>query len=251
MFKTLGSDIIIYMSEIKQKNSNNTLLGVLKLFFHDFPENVFACFRLHVLPWHFLAFFLTAIFVLSGFDWAYYVATRQANLRPLFAPALALGSVLPMIAPLIIYAGGVVRKNTKMLYLAGVLGQSAILGLLFSFFYKAFTGRMQPRFLGANSMVDISHGFRFGFLRGGVFWGWPSSHTTVAFAVAMALVAFFPKSRAIKFIAPLFALYIGVGVATVGIHWFSEFMAGAIFGTIAGLAVGRSFRKYMETNGVS
>jgi membrane-associated phospholipid phosphatase len=241
------------MKDIKQKNSknNNGLLGIIKLFLHDLPENIKACFRLGVLPWHLLAFFLTAVFVLSGFDWAYYVATRQQNLRPLFAPALALGSVLPMIAPLLLYAGGVVRKNVKMLYLAGVMGQSALLGLLFSFFYKSFTGRMQPRFLGANSMLDISHGFRFGFLRGGVFWGWPSSHTTVAFAVAMALVAFFPKNRIVRYIAPLFALYIGIGVATVGIHWFSEFVAGAIFGTIVGFIVGKSFRKYMEKNGVS
>jgi hypothetical protein len=26
--------------------------------------------------------------------------------------------------------------------------------------------------------------FRFGFWRGGVCWGWPSSHTTIAFAMA-------------------------------------------------------------------
>ena len=88
--------------------------------------------------------------------------------------------------------------------------------------------------------MNSSHGFQFGFLKGGVFWGWPSSHTTVAFAMAACLIALYPKNRLLVFLAALYALYIGFSVS-VSIHWLSEFVAGAIIGSVTGTVVGRSF----------
>jgi membrane-associated phospholipid phosphatase len=88
--------------------------------------------------------------------------------------------------------------------------------------------------------VDLSHDFRFGFLRGGVFWGWPSSHTTIAFAMAATVVMLLPKQRWLGTIAILYASYIGIGVS-MNIHWFSDFAAGLIIGTIIGVVVGKSF----------
>ena len=120
---------------------------------------------------------------------------------------------------------------------------SAFFGWLISTIYKAFTGRIPPPFreLGA-SIQDASHGFQLGFMEGGVFWGWPSSHTTVAFALAGALIAMYPQNKWIKVGALVYALYVGIAVS-VSIHWFSEFFAGAIFGLIIGLALGKQFRK--------
>jgi membrane-associated phospholipid phosphatase len=127
------------------------------------------------------------------------------------------------------------------------LGQAAILGYLISCCYKAFTGRIPPPFRGfrmssgnEGSLTDTSHGFQFGFLKGGVFWGWPSSHTTVAFAMTACLIMLYPKNKALVILAGLYALYIGLGVS-VSIHWFSEFVAGAIIGSVIGTVVGRSF----------
>src|SRR6266404_5032806 len=37
-----------------------------------------------------------------------------------------------------------------------------------------------------------------------------------------------------------YALYVGVGVSMT-IHWFSDFAAGAILGTVIGVVVGKSF----------
>jgi membrane-associated phospholipid phosphatase len=217
-------------------------LGLFRVLFRHFLKNIIACFRPRVLPWHILAMLFTWGLVVTGFDWVYYTAARGANVRPFFSPALVLGSLFPMVAPIFLYVYGRIKRNIRVVNIAAALGQSALVGLLLSFFYKAFTGRMQPRFAGAQSLVDTSHGFRFGFLEGGVFWGWPSSHTTVAFAVAFALIALFPRNRFVQVVAFFCALYVGIGVATVGIHWFSEFVAGAIFGAIAGLAVGSGFK---------
>ena len=66
------------------------------------------------------------------------------------------------------------------------------MGLLISSAYKAVTGRVHP----AHTIgEDISADFRFGWMRGGVFWGWPSSHTTIAFAMAVTVFTLFPKHR--------------------------------------------------------
>jgi len=103
--------------------------------------------------------------------------------------------------------------------------------------YKAITGRAHPL---RGVSTDLTHVFRFGLLRGGVFWGWPSSHTTIAFAMAVTIFMLFPKQRSLGHVAIIYALYVGIGVSMT-IHWFSDFVAGAIIGTVIGVVVGRSF----------
>jgi membrane-associated phospholipid phosphatase len=117
----------------------------------------------------------------------------------------------------------------------------AYLLFILSSFYKIFTGRIEPNLM--NTIYDISHYFQFGIFRHGIFFGWPSSHTAVAFAMAFAIFVIYKNSRQIKYLYALYALYIGIGVATVGIHWLSEFVAGAIIGAVVGISVGQSFLK--------
>ena len=118
--------------------------------------------------------------------------------------------------------------------------QAGILGLAVSSFYKVFTGRVGPMHSAINT--DLTHMFRFGILRGGAFQGWPSSHTSVAFAMSVALITLLPENKVVKYSALIYAIYIGLGVSTT-IHWFSDFAAGVILGTIIGVTVGKSFLK--------
>ena len=118
--------------------------------------------------------------------------------------------------------------------------QAAAIGLAMSSFYKVFTGRVQPDFRSLE-LIDNSREFLFGFFRHGAFWGWPSSHTTVAFAVAVTLFILYRNNPLIKYSALLAAFYVGIGIST-NIHWFSEFVAGAIIGSVIGTVVGKSFR---------
>ncbi|HZT35360.1 MAG TPA: phosphatase PAP2 family protein, partial [Nitrososphaera sp.] len=123
------------------------------------------------------------------------------------------------------------------------LGQSALLGWLISSFYKAFTGRVPPPHIFGQSLgalADISNQFQFGFLKGGIFWGWPSSHTTVAFAMGAAFFVLAKDKKWLRWIGLVWALYVGLSVS-VSIHWFSEFVAGAIIGSVIGLVVGKAF----------
>lgn len=210
----------------------------MRTLLYKFPQNFFKSFSGRNIFFHLLAIVLTYFLVVSGFDWYYFRATRAIWMY--FSTAMVLGGILPIIVPLAVLAFGAWRKNRQLTNTAWAMGQAALLGLLISDLYKAFTGRLQPDMNSSQVLIDISHSFNFGFLRHGVFWGWPSSHTTVAFAMSMALFMMYPKKRIIRILSICYALYIGFGVS-MSIHWFSDFIAGAIIGTVIGVVVAKSF----------
>jgi membrane-associated phospholipid phosphatase len=216
--------------------------------FHRLPRNVITIFSGRNLWWHALAIGLTAGIVTSGLDWSYFLSTRGETFVRLARPAIRLGAILPILGTLILLVIGAIRKNRRIIATAWALGQAALLGYVISCLYKAFTGRLPPPFRGfrmsaANegSALDSSHGFQFGLLKGGIFWGWPSSHTTVSFAMATCLITLYPRNKPLVFLALAYALYVGLGIS-VSIHWFSEFVAGAIIGSAIGRVVGGSFQ---------
>ena len=211
----------------------------MKLFLTTLPANIIECFRRRRLPWHAAAILLTFILVISGFDWNYFLFTRSPVLQRWMFPAVVMGGLLPIILPLCLIAVGSVLRVPRIRLAGWAVGQAEIIAAFVAALYKAMTGRAHPmRVVGE----DLTHLFRFGLLRGGVFWGWPSSHTTIAFAMAVTLFTLFRKEKWLRLIAIAYATYIGVGVSTT-IHWFSDFAAGAIFGTLVGLIVGEKFAR--------
>jgi membrane-associated phospholipid phosphatase len=219
-------------------------------FLKRFTENLRTIFAPRNLIWHAAAIAGTYVVVVSGFDWKYYQFFHQHDLIfRLMSLATALGFFMPVIIPFILLVHG--WKNIRSKIAAFAVIQAELLGTLVSGFYKVFTGRAHPQLIEpnffdvgtivTNGVQDISHQFHFGFLQGGVIWGWPSTHTTVAFAMALALIALFFQNKSMKWILA-YAFYIGLGVA-MSIHWFSDFLAGAILGSLIGIIVGRSFRK--------
>ena len=215
----------------------------MKQFFVTLPRNLLGCFRGWKLVWHLVAMLLTVVLVMSDFDWSYFLATRSPELRAWMWPAVVIGMFLPIYLPLILLAVGYVVRSAKAILTGWAIGQAEIIAALVVIAYKAFTGRAHPEH---HVGQDISHVFHFGFLRGGVFWGWPSSHTTIAFAMAATVFTLCPKQRWMGCLAILYALYIGVGVSMT-IHWFSDFIAGAIIGSVIGTVVGKSFESSQDT----
>jgi membrane-associated phospholipid phosphatase len=208
----------------------------LKLFLSTLPRNIIDCFKGWMIIWHIIAILLTLVLVTSGFDWQYFLSTRAPNLRSLMFPAVHIGGLLPILLPLTLIALGNLTGNARTRLIGWAVGQAEVIGGLVAAGYKAITGRAHPSHLVG---ADLSHTFRFGLLRGGVFWGWPSSHTTIAFAMAGTIFTLFPKQRWLGYVAIAYALYVGVGVYMT-IHWFSDFAAGAILGTVIGVVVGKS-----------
>ena len=191
---------------------------------------------------------VTAVLVLTGIDWQYYVTSRDPAIQIFGFSAGMVGFLIPVLVPLIMLSVSVSRKNLRLRNASYATMQAGILGFAVSTFYKVFTGRTGlPHFASAaNNLVDSSHMFRFGIYRGGAFQGWPSSHTSVAFAMSVTLIMLFPENKTVRYGAIAYALYIGLG-ASVGFHWLSDFVAGVILGTIIGITVGKSFyQKYIS-----
>jgi hypothetical protein len=210
-------------------------------FFYSLPRNILRPFWGRNLFWHGLAIGVTVLIVCSDFDWRYFKATRPWA-SDLF-PAVIVGLVVPILFPVVSYIVGSVRKDQRVIWSAYATAQAGIIGLFISSLYKAFTGRPG---LGHSivTLTDMSKVFHFGFLQGGVFYGWPSTHTTVAVAIAAAIWKLYPDKRLMRTGALLYGVYVGVGVSMT-IHWFSDCVAGAIFGAVIGNTVGNFFAGHL------
>ena len=115
---------------------------------------------------------------------------------------------------------------------------------------KAVTGRLPPDAevppdpKMAPGVDRRSRHFRFGFMRGGVFHGWPSGHTMTNMALAASLSSYYSESRRVGFCAYGWAAYV-MAAATIGdqggVHWLSDVVAGGLMGWAIGKVVGEGF----------
>lgn len=223
-------------------------LSVFKDFFISIPKNLIRSFSNKNIFWHLLAIVLTAVIVFTGLDWGYFLFVRSELLNTIFFPAIVVGGILPMLFPLGLVIFGRGRRNVAVEVYGWALMQAAILGWVISSLYKSVTGRVQPDLLNIIVTTDQSRNWNFGFWEHGIFWGWPSSHTTVAFAmVATFIIVLGNKKPAAKWLAIAYALYIGIAVS-LRIHWFSEFVAGAIIGTVIGITVGKWWKQKLTSD---
>jgi membrane-associated phospholipid phosphatase len=211
----------------------------MKLFFTTLPCNISGCFKGRMLIWHLLAIVLTVALVVSGIDWWYFLCTRSPRLRSSLFPAVPIGGLVPIALPLALLVLGSITGSARTRLTAWAVSQAEVIGGIVAAAYKAITGRAHP----SHSVgPDLSHFFKFGLLRGGVFWGWPSSHTTIAFAMAVTVFRLFPEQKWLGYLAITYAFYVGLGVS-ITIHWFSDFVAGAVIGTVVGVVVGNNFSR--------
>jgi membrane-associated phospholipid phosphatase len=221
----------------------NKHMNFFRNIFYKIGSNIATLYSGWNLLWQLLAFVFTYILVVTGFVWTYFNYFHASWIYPYMIWAGLVGFAIPVFLPIILLIVGRVRKNSQIKNTGYALAQAAFLGWCFSSFYKVFSGRVAPP--GFNQSLigeDISRLFKIGIYRGGIFWGWPSSHTTVAFAVSVTLLVLFSENKWVKLLAWIFALYVGIG-ASMTFHWFSDFAAGVIFGTLIGLTVGQTFKK--------
>lgn len=220
---------------------------MLKDFFTSLPRNFFQVFSPPNLKWHGLIIALTALIVFSSFDWRYFLSVRNEALNQFFFPALSIGFLLPILLPLILIILGFGFKKYKIyLFYAAAIFQAAAVGWFTSSFYKSLTGRVQPNVQNINESINQSLNWNFGFFEHGIFWGWPSSHTTVAFAMMATIIILLQRKYSfLKYVVVIYAFYIGFAVS-LRIHWFSEFIAGIILGTLAGIVVGKYWQNKKE-----
>jgi membrane-associated phospholipid phosphatase len=124
--------------------------------------------------------------------------------------------------------------KTTIYQIAGLaIGQAAILALGVTSTIKFFTGRRPPGITDQDpDFLDYSGDWAFGIMNRGVFNGWPSGHTAVAFAMAAALTELYPESWGLKIDAYSYTVFIGAGMSLMA-HWLSD-SVGAGFGGLMG-----------------
>lgn len=191
------------------------------------------------LRWHALAIALTFVLVMSGCDEWIVTTFRNTDIQDVAYNAGRIGFWTPVFLPLGMLVLGALRRDDRLVGNGWRVAESEILAAAICAAFKVFTGRPGPHGSYGSDGEDISHVFRLGFLRGGVFWGWPSSHVMVAVAASVALMLLCRESRIVKWLALAYAVYIAVSVS-ITFHWFSDVVAGAIIGSVIGGVVGRS-----------
>ncbi len=183
---------------------------------------------------------LTAIMVILGIDWTYFLWVQSEHPGGLLMTADAIGYPFPLAVAGGLAIAGFMKRGRGYIMAAVAAAAAAVLGLGVSMALKSVAGRMSPphhKIGAALAEADNSADFNFGFMNEAILGGWPSSHATVAFAVVAALIVTLPTARGLQIIGLAFATFIGIGV-TLGFHWLSEFISGALIGASIGLWVG-------------
>lgn len=180
----------------------------------------------------------------SGADAAVYRSARDMDPvlnGALFYPPLLAGSFAPLLLP----AGLFWLPDDPGLVGAGAAGMQAVgIAFLYNNILKAVTGRLPPE-TDHPDPAGQARSFKFGFLRGGLFNGWPSGHMMTNSTLAASLAAYRPDLAWLRWSALAYAAAVGAAVtwgARGDIHWISDTVAGGLMGGAIGWTVGAGFR---------
>lgn len=175
------------------------------------------------------------------FDWIRDKPESRQYTRPLVR--FAGWSPYIFAPPLMLH--GALADNKETLYGGYAAAQATVIAVPTVLLLKALTGRDDADIESEESAYDQSLKWRFGFLRGGVYNGWPSGHVTTSTAIISSLIHFYSNSNLPKIIGyPLIAA-ITASVTLHGqgqMHWLSESIAGALIGYAIGWTVGDRLR---------
>ncbi len=245
MYSILLSCIVLLpISSFANDSTRDTTLIPITTVFHGMGRHMAGSFIYNYGLNYIVGAAATYGLVESGVDWKWY---RNAKDHPWISNtgriSVVAGPIVSVAVPLGLYLYGRSERDIDMQITGLALGQAAIDAAVITSVLKAFTGRAGPQHnLGQN---DYSNDFRFGFLRGGIYQGWPSSHTATAFAMATTLIGLYPDNIIVKIGGLTYAALIGVGVST-NIHWFSDVVAGGLIGYAIGTIVGNDFRSLLD-----
>lgn len=242
-----GSDMqwqseINSLSAVQSPTGSINHLGLLD----NFGNNIVDSFTGINIYYHLAGVAATALIVPTGMD---YDVWHYFNTHPEYGKWAHLvvftGVFVPVITGGSLLAYGLLGNNKEVLGASFAVIQASTIELLYNTALKALTGRPHPDWRHVSNMDSLSRSFRFGFLRGGVFWGWPSGHTAATMAVVSALTSYYPHSTWLKIAGFSLVAYAIFGVSANnggGMHWFSDAIAGALMSYAVGSAVGKYFR---------
>lgn len=215
--------------------------------FGNFGNNFLDSFKGSKMYLQLGAVAATALIIPTGVD---YGVEHFFNTHPEYGrwahPVVFTGAFLPFVAGGSLLAYGAIGRDKQVLGASFAVIQASVIELMYNSALKAITGRPPPDWRHVSNMDSLSRTFRFGFLRGGVFWGWPSGHTAATTAVVSALMGYYPHSTWIRVAGFGLIAYTIFGVSATnrgGMHWFSDAVAGALMSYAVGSTVGKYYRE--------
>ena len=214
--------------------------------FGNIGNNFLDSFKGDNIYYHLAAIASTALIVNLNAD--YYVENyfnQNDEFGKWSRPVIFSGMFLPFIAGGSLFAYSKIKNDDETLGASYAVFQASLIELLYNSALKAITGRPGPNWRNNNDMESLSKTFRFGFLRGGIFWGWPSGHTSTTMAVVSALTNYYPDKTWLKIVGYTLVGYTIFGVSSInrgGMHWFSDAVAAALMAYAVGSTVGKYYR---------
>jgi membrane-associated phospholipid phosphatase len=170
-------------------------------------------------------------------------------------PVIRMATYFPFVIGGSLYAYGKIKHDNEALGASFAVFQSSLIALSYNSLLKAITGRPNPDWRNSKDMEGLSKTFRFGFMRGGIFWGWPSGHTSSTMAVVSALTNFYPDKTWLKIAGYGYVAYMVFAVSSLGrggMHWFSDAVAASLMSYAIGSTTGKFFRgKFHKAAGVN
>ncbi len=214
--------------------------------FGNFGNNILDSFRGNNLYFHLSAVAATAIILDQGVDYdVEHYFNEHREYGPWARPVVFTGEYLPFIAGGSLFAYAKLKNDREVLGASFAVLQASLIEFIYNSALKAVTGRPNPDWRHVSDVDSLSRTFRFGFLRGGVFWGWPSGHTAATMAVVSALTSYYPGKTWLKVVGYTLVGYTMFGVSANnrgGMHWFSDAVAGALMSYAVGSTVGKYYR---------
>ena len=248
-FNYLGSKRLISYTSKLSLTSNNSPEPNLKLF-DNLGNNILDSFKGDNLYLHLAGIASTILLVSSNGDYhVEHFFNEHEQYGNAARPVIRIAMYFPFVIGGSLYALGKLNHDNEALGASFAVLQSSLIAFLYNSFLKAITGRPHPDWRNSNDMESLSKTFRFGFLRGGMFWGWPSGHTSSTMAVVSALTNFYPDKTWLKIAGYSYVAYMIFSVSSLnrgGMHWFSDAIAAAFMSYAIGSTVGKYYRSRFE-----
>jgi membrane-associated phospholipid phosphatase len=214
--------------------------------FGNFGNNILDSFKGNNIYLHLAG--IASSYILISTDVDYHVEkyfNEHEEYGKFARPVVYTGAFLPFVVGGGLFASAKIENNKETLGASFAVLQASLIEFLYNSTLKAITGRSNPDWRHNTDMDSLSKSFKFGFLRGGIFWGWPSGHTATTMAVVSALTNYYPDKTWLKISGYSLVAYTIFGVSSVnrgGMHWFSDAIAATLMSYAIGSTVGKYYR---------
>jgi membrane-associated phospholipid phosphatase len=215
----------------------------------DLGRNALASFSFPKILFHLSATAGTLLIIESGLDTRVHnFFARNTFFDKYSHPGVSRGAVFPAVLGCGALFSGLIGRSSQLISAGSSVLQASLLAVCYSSALKALTGRPGPEPVIYQDN-KASQAFRFGFLRGGIYYGWPSGHLLANTAAVTSLFSFYGDKTWLKIAGGTYLSYLYLSVISHGrssMHWFSDTVAGGLMGFVIGSSVGQDFRRRWE-----